>query len=93
MNASHYSRQTTPDRRYLVEEGMFTSQLHTIYVEWLKVKYPGSTAVSPWKFRDVYTKCYNILPRYVKSILVLVLNNIIMTKLIIMINIVELIIL
>ena len=72
---------------------MFTNQLHTIYVEWLKVKHPGSIAVSPWKFRDVYTKCYNILPRYVKSILVLVLNNIIMTKLIIMINIVELIIL
>ena len=65
---------------------MFTNQLHTIYVEWLKVKHPGSIAVSPWKFRDVYTKCYNILPRYVKSILVLVLNIIIMTKLIIMIN-------
>lgn len=67
VNESHYSRESTPHRRYLVEYGMYTTHLHTNYVEWLKNKYPIISATSPWKFRDIYTKCYNILPRPVKT--------------------------
>ena len=45
---------------------MSTEKLHVHYVEWLKNKHPGVAAVSPSKFREIYTNCYNIVPRYVK---------------------------
>ena len=63
---SHYSRVSTPNRRYVVDPGMVTSKLHINYVDWLKTKHPGVDAVSQSKFREIYTHCYNIVPRYVK---------------------------
>ena len=66
VTESHYSRHMNPNRRYSVEPGMVITKLFINYVEWLKVNHPGVAAASPSKFREIYTKCYNIVPRYVR---------------------------
>ena len=71
VTVSHYSRDKAPSRRYHVEPGMVTSKLFINYVDWLKIKYPGEKNVSLSKFNQLYTQCYNIVPRYVKCLMVL----------------------
>ena len=72
VTESHYSREKAPNRRYVVEPGMVITKLYTNYVDWLKAKYgDDEPACSQSKFRQIYTECYNIVPRYVKFIMVL----------------------
>ena len=48
------SRESDPNRRYMIEPGMAISKLHANYVEWLKNNHPGVAAVSLSKFREIY---------------------------------------
>ena len=64
--ASHYTRATTPHRRYL-ETGSTIKTLHCDYILWMYENRPGVPPVTQRFYQTVFTRDYNIVSQAPKT--------------------------
>ena len=64
VTESHYTRSKNPNRRF-DDPHMNNQLLFLAYVEWMNDNFPDVPKCNASKFRNIFTKQYNITPRYV----------------------------